>query len=206
MVGDGERPFMRYHPVRPLRNFHPQRAMSCMLKSKPLKVNVLSMDGFESSPNAKKGKQVLVQVARVLNCTIGDYNGQVGVGLYKNGEFVKTLVTMDVALNQTRIYRNLQFTPVIPNNLSGKGHQLVMVSKDNNDTQWRPILTAGVGCIDLEIKGNDVKLKPNSYDRYIDLGSLSAKQGKKDIKSQNNNGKSITNGIGDVDADDFYGK
>ena len=85
-----------------------------------------------------------------------------------------------------------------------------MVSKANNDTKWCPILTAGVSSIDLEIKGDNVTLKPNTIDRYIDLGNLTASSNnspsKKDKKkSKKDNEKSVASGLGEVDANDFYG-
>ena len=103
----------------------------------------------------------------------------------------------------------MQFRPVLPSNISGDDYQLVMVSKANNDSKWRPILTAGVSCIDLDVKGDNVTLKPNTFDRYIDLGNLTASStntpGKKDKKSKKDDTKSVTEGLGNVDANDFYG-
>lgn len=173
------------------------------------KVSVLSMKGLEAAPSGKKGGRVRVKVERVSNCTIGNFTGNLGVALYKDGEMVKTLEVTDASLTPTRSYRELEFTPILPSNLSGDDYQLVMVSKANSDSKWRPILTAGVGCINLEVKGDNVTLKPNSFDHYVDLGNLTATSntalGKKDKKSKKDNGKSVTNGLGDVDANDFYG-
>ena len=173
------------------------------------KVSVLSMQGLECAPNGKKGTQVIVKVERVSNCTIGQFNGKFGVALYKNGEMVKTLELTDASLTPTRSYKQLQFRPVLPSNISGDDYQLVMVSKANNDSKWRPILTAGVSCIDLDVKGDNVTLKPNTFDRYIDLGNLTASStntpGKKDKKSKKDDTKSVTEGLGNVDANDFYG-
>ena len=150
-----------------------------------------------------------VKVERVSNCTIGPFNGKFGVALYKNGEMVKTLELTDASLTPTRSYRDLQFTPVLPTNLSGDDYQLVMVSKANSDSKWRPILTAGVGCINLEVKGDKVTLKPNTFDRYIDLDDLTASSNnapaKKNKKDKKGDDKSVTSGIGDMDANDFYG-
>ena len=173
------------------------------------KLNILSMKGLEAGQSGTKGGRVAVKVERVSNCTIGQFNGQFGVALYKNGEMVKTLELTDASLTPTRSYRDLQFTPVLPTNLSGDDYQLVMVSKANGDSKWRPILTAGVGCINLEVKGDKVTLIPNTFDRYIDLddrtaasNTTPAKKSKKDKKGED---KSVTNGLGDIDANDFYG-
>ena len=153
--------------------------------------------------------QVFTAQPRVSNCTIGQFTGKFGVALYKDGEMVKTLELTDASLTPTRSYKQLQFRPILPSNLSGDDYQLVMVSKANNDTKWRPILTAGVSCIDLEVKGDNVTLRPNTLDRYIDLGTLTAASNaapaKKDKKSKKENEKSVTSGLGDVDATDFYG-
>ena len=173
------------------------------------KLNILSMKGLEAAQSGTKGGRVTVKVARVSNCTIGPFNGQFGVALYKNGEMVKTLELTDASLTPTRSYRDLQFTPVLPTNLSGDDYQLVMVSKANGDSKWRPILTAGVGCINLEVKGDKVILKPNTFDRYIDLDDLTASSNtapsKKSKKDKKGDDKSVTSGIGDIDANDFYG-
>ena len=174
------------------------------------KVNVLSMKGLTSAASGTKGGRVSVKVERVSNCTIGQFNGKFGVALYKNGEMVRTLELTDASLTATRSYRNLEFTPILPSNISGDDYQLVMVSKANSDSKWRPILTAGVCCIDLDVKGDKVTLKPNTFDRYIDLGDLTASSnntpGKKDKKSKKGDGKSVTEGLGNVDANDFYGQ
>ena len=175
------------------------------------KVNVLSMKGLTASPNGTKGTRIWVKVDRVSNCTIGNFTGKFGVALYKNGEFVRTLDVVDATLTPTRSYLDNDFGPILPANISGDDYQLVMVSKANNDTKWRPILTAGVSCIDLEVKGDKVTLKPNTFDRYIDLGNLTATSNntpakdKKNKKDKKGDDKSITSGLGDVDANDFYG-
>jgi hypothetical protein len=174
------------------------------------KVSVLSMKGLTFASSGKKGAAVQVNVERVSNCTIGQFNGKFGVALYKNGEMVKTLDLTDASLTPTRSYKQLVFRPILPSNLSGDDYQLVMVSKANNDTKWCPILTAGVSSIDLEIKGDNVTLKPNTIDRYIDLGNLTASSNnspsKKDKKkSKKDNEKSVASGLGEVDANDFYG-
>lgn len=173
------------------------------------KMSVLSMHGLQTSPTGKKGGRISVKLDRVRNCTIGNFNGKFGVALYKDGEMVRTLEVIDVSLTPTRSYLKPEFNPILPNNLSGQDYQLVMVSKANDDTQWRPILTSEAGCIDLEVKGDNVTLKLNNFDRYIDLGDQTAtaagKKDKKDKKEKKELGKSVTTGLGDVEADDFYG-
>lgn len=178
------------------------------------KVNVLSMQGLTAPASGTKGSRVSIKIERVSNCTIGNFNGKFGVGLYKNGEFVRTLDVIDASLTPTRSYLDNDFGPILPANISGDDYQLVMVSKANNDTKWRPILTAGVSCINLEVKGDKVTLKPNTFDRYIDLDNLSptasvsslfGKKDKKDKKDKKGDDKSITSGLGEVDANDFYG-
>ncbi len=173
------------------------------------KMSVLSMHGLQTSPTGKKGGRISVKLDRVRNCTIGNFNGKFGVALYKDGEMVRTLEVIDASLTPTRSYLKPEFNPILPNNLSGQDYQLVMVSKANDDTQWRPILTSEAGCIDLEVKGDNVTLKLNNFDRYIDLGDQTAtaagKKDKKDKKEKKELGKSVTTGLGDVEADDFYG-
>ena len=173
------------------------------------KMSVLSMHGLQTSSTGKKGGRISVKLDRVRNCTIGNFNGKFGVALYKDGEMVRTLEVTDASLTPTRSYLKPEFNPILPNNISGQDYQLVMVSKANDDTKWRPILTSETGCIDLEVRGDNVTLKPNNFDRYIDLGdqtaAAAAKKDKKDKKEKKELGKSVTTGLGDVEADDFYG-
>ncbi len=182
-------------------------------KNDGAKVHMLSMNDLESLKSAKKGAQIWVKVSKVYNCSVGDFVGQYGVALYKDGEMVKTLDLNEISLTPQRFYRNVQFAPTIPSDLSNGTYQLVMVSKANSDSKWRPILTGGVSCIDCVVKGDNVTLNPNSYDRYMDFGfaSASGKNAKKDNGKKNkDNGKKDTkntkniSNIGEIDPDDFY--
>lgn len=185
----------------------------CPPKDSNYSLNVLSMEGLEAPKNCKKGAQIWVRISRVRNLTVGNFNGQFGVAIFKDGKFMKTIDLQDANLTPKRSYRDIQFAPHMPSDLSNGNYQLVMVSKADEDTKWRPIITAGTGCIDFAVKGDVITFTPNNTDRYIDFGfetASSDKKQKSDNKKSKDKKKKETKksdkviNFGDLNTDDFY--
>lgn len=108
-------------------------------------------------------------IQQLNSASLFDFNGQMGIGLYENGVLTMVLGTADVSLQSNFLYPTLDIVGQIPTDLPDGSYQLVMVSKSDAESEWRPCLNNNCNCIDIEVRGGVVNGSFNYATHYSGL-------------------------------------
>lgn len=172
-----------------------------------------SISGNISAPlRCSVGQRVSFGIETVQSCTLGKFNGQFGVAIYKNGEFVSTIGSMNIQTQSGYYYTDLQFGGTFPK-LAPGNYQAVFVSKDNSESEWHPMPARGCSVIDYVVNGTSVTGTFNKKDHPVKLifdanarcsyGGESGNGGQQTDEDEDESYKQTLD-LGDDDEGDMY--
>ncbi|MCR5180164.1 MAG: C10 family peptidase [Bacteroidaceae bacterium] len=133
-------------------------------------VRFLSFASMSESVSRSAGGRGVFELTGLRNSSLFDFNGQVGVALYCNGQKQSILAAVPVALLSQYSTSKVEVPVELPRNLAAGHYELVVVSKDQRDDSWRACLNRFNNCVDLDVneQGNYV-LAQNNNTHYCDL-------------------------------------
>lgn len=114
------------------------------------------------------GQSVTFSPGTIQSCTLGNFNGKFGVALYKDGEYVSTISSMDIQTQSGYYYTDITFRGTFPKVASGN-YQVMFVSKEKSETEWHPMPSRNCSVIDYVVSGNSVKGSFNYKDHPVNL-------------------------------------
>ncbi len=132
-------------------------------------VYLLSFERLSGVLNIKKGKKFDYILTNVTNPSLYSYNGQVGIGLYRDGQLVDVLGSTSQKLDPGYIYPSITVTGVVPKSVEDGDYQLVMVCKAEGDDVWRSCLNNNCNCVNITISGKNVEGEFDYATHYLDL-------------------------------------
>ncbi len=132
-------------------------------------VYVLSFQDLDASLSLRKGKKFSYTIGHITNPSLYTYSGQVGVGLYQDGQLVDVLGTSEITLEPGYVCPSLEVKAKIPSGLDDGEYQLVMVCKADNDDSWRACLNNNCNCIAILVNGKSVDGTFDYATHYLDL-------------------------------------
>ncbi len=134
-----------------------------------LPVYVLSFRQITVALEAKTGKTSSFTLQQLANASLYDFNGQVGVGLYQNGQLTQVLGAARLSLPRFSRVPNLKINAKVPSSLPNGQYQFVIVCQSSADGLWRSCLSSSCNCIDVTISNKTVTGAMNYSTHYCDL-------------------------------------
>ncbi len=135
--------------------------------SKP--VYLLSFEGLSGVMKLRKGKPFDYTIKEVANPSLYSYEGQIGIGLYRDGQLIDVLGSTSQTFDPKFIYPSITITGTVPKHVEDGDYQLVMVCKAEGDDVWRSCLNNNCNCVNITVSGKDIEGAFDYATHYLDL-------------------------------------
>lgn len=134
------------------------------------KAYLLSTNGLTVNKSFGRNQQFQFSPRRLTNSSMFEFNGTLGVALYKDGKFFKVIAKQAISkFPEGNWFDSFEMYATIPRDVKNGTYQMVPVFQAQGDTEWHAVLSGTCNCTDVNITSTNVTMEFNYKDHFNEM-------------------------------------